>query len=294
MRAQICPVLDANDYLDRIFESKHLATRAVLKASKARVTNRYSDFLDATSKKTSIRKEAWTTIEKNALCGCYDGTTIPLNELKNSILKALQSQAEINLERCPYCMANAPDSWDHFLPKSCFPEYSVHHSNLVYVCYRCNFRKSDIHDDNHLLFCHPYYAVSNEVPVLQCQARIVASKLKLTFSCSAPAGNEALVKIANEHITRLGLVKNFQIDSAGIISSFIAELRQRCPTGLKEDQLRHIMQSKFESIDNALGPNAWEARLWHGLNKCAGLIDYFNEKIINQSITIRQGFDAPY
>jgi hypothetical protein len=189
-------------------------------------------------------------------------------------------------------MANAPDIWDHFFPKSCFPEYAVHHSNLVYVCSRCNFRKSDDYDEDELFFCHPYYTVNNEVPVLQCQATIVASKLKLRFYCSAPAGHETLVKIATEHIQRLGLEKNFGIDSAGIISSFVAELRQRCPTGLSEKQLQDIMRSKFESIDNALGPNAWEARLWNGLNNCAGLTEYLNEKIASQSISIRQGFDA--
>jgi hypothetical protein len=56
MRAQICPTLDANDYLDRIFESKHLDTRVVLQASNARVKNRYSDLLEATSRKISIKK----------------------------------------------------------------------------------------------------------------------------------------------------------------------------------------------------------------------------------------------
>lgn len=45
--------------------------------------------------------------------------------------------------KCPLCGINDVTDIDHYMPRSVFPEYSVHPFNLIPICHECN-KKGDI------------------------------------------------------------------------------------------------------------------------------------------------------
>ncbi len=44
---------------------------------------------------------------------------------------------------CPICGIKECEDMDHYVPRSLMPEYSVHLSNLIPLCHRCNINKGD-------------------------------------------------------------------------------------------------------------------------------------------------------
>jgi 5-methylcytosine-specific restriction endonuclease McrA len=96
-----------------------------------------------------------------------------------------------NAGACPYCglrlrrkpRERAYDS-DHYLPRSVFPEFSIHPLNLVECCDDCNdAKRSDYVDDNgHPLFLHPYFADCLCRRLLVASVRAVESVPSVEFS----------------------------------------------------------------------------------------------------------------
>jgi hypothetical protein len=75
-----------------------------------------------------------------SLRSCYAGTTTGIKRVKQAIANA---QAQRVLKYCPMCGTTLPRTYDHYLPASKFPEFSVHVLNLVPCCAQCNSIKDD-------------------------------------------------------------------------------------------------------------------------------------------------------
>lgn len=73
-------------------------------------------------------------------------------------LKELNGDADGELI-CPMCGIEVADEMDHFAPKSVFPEYATHLTNLIPLCHRCNSDKSDLWLDskNRQIFFNAYF-----------------------------------------------------------------------------------------------------------------------------------------
>ena len=46
-------------------------------------------------------------------------------------------------EKCPYCMLSEPGTFDHYIGKGEFPEFSILSKNLVPCCSKCNSKKGE-------------------------------------------------------------------------------------------------------------------------------------------------------
>ncbi|MDR5666104.1 hypothetical protein [Burkholderia cenocepacia] len=293
MRFQQLPGLDGRGYIGRIFRSKHAPNRQLLVNAEAVVFDRCNQYDQALEGMRTLQRREWDEEIKSALQSCYDGSTIPLNELKDGILEELRSQAEINLQRCAYCMLNEPATWDHYLPKTWFPEFSAYHANLVYVCFGCNNRKHDDFNDRDLIYCHPYYTVINDVAILHCVVSVIDDRLSIDYYCAAEGEHEEAGRIAQQHLTLLGLGARFKSEAASLVGGLIGELRTSFPNGVSEHVLAVLLRAKYAEAQAHLGVNAWDARLWHGLNQCADFIVYLNNRIANDAAPSAAGFDEP-
>lgn len=282
--------LDVNIYFPKIIERKHLKTRAALSAVQASVISLCEEYSKTLKKLSVPKQQAWTDETSDALKSCYSVGTQALSEHKDAILKGLKSQSEINVQRCAYCMLNDPKTWDHYLPKDHFPEYSVLHENLVYICYGCNQRKSNHFDKSQLIYCHPYFTVDEEGPLLHCQATIVAGKLCIQYYGANIGALEQAGTIAHQHLVRLELIDRFKSEAAGTVSGLIGELRQYHPNGVSQQTLDNVLERRYAEARNKLGCNAWDSRLWHGLASCAGFHAYANRKITQFGAPSSKGF----
>ncbi|HDR9584636.1 TPA: hypothetical protein QDC42_002834 [Burkholderia stabilis] len=255
--------------------------------------DRYDQYDRALGRMRALQRQEWGADIKSALESCYDGRTIPLNELKDNILEELKSQGEVNLQRCAYCMLNDPATWDHYLPKTWFPEFSAYHANLIYVCFGCNHKKHDHFDDYNLIYCHPYYTVVNDVAILHCVVSVIEDRLSIDYYCAAGGEHEAAGRIAQQHLILLGLDARFKSEASSLVSGLIGELRASFPNGVSGNALANILRVKYGEAVACLGVNAWDARLWHGLNRCDDFVAYLNRRIINDVAPSPVGFDEP-
>ncbi|WNG46819.1 HNH endonuclease [Archangium minus] len=73
--------------------------------------------------------------EREALLHSYEEETRPLSTLKGLIKSC---QTDLSRAECQYCCVSPPTTYDHYLPRSQYPEFAVHLRNLVPCCADCN------------------------------------------------------------------------------------------------------------------------------------------------------------
>jgi hypothetical protein len=282
--------LNVGTYLPEIIAAKHLKTRAILKAAQVNILTLCNDYAKALKGLNTPKQQAWTAETIEALKACYTVSTKALSSHKDAILKDLRSQSEINVQRCAYCMLNDPKTWDHYMPKDYFPEYSVFHENLVYICYGCNQRKSDHFDKNQLIYCHPYFTVDSKEALLHCEVTVANGKLSIQYYGAGEGKLNQAGVIANQHLVRLGLIERFKGEAASTVSGLIGELRQYYPGGVSKQALEQVLERRYAEAREKLGCNAWDSRLWHGLAACPDFLAYANSKIAQTSVPSSKGF----
>ena len=290
MRHQIIATLDVRKYLPLIIASKHLKTRVALEAVKQQVFDLCDAYDVALAKMAPPKEQAWTEEASDALKSCYGVGTAALSTHKDSILLALKAQAEINVQRCAYCMLNDPRTWDHYMPKDNFPEYAVYHPNLLYICFGCNQRKSNYFDKTELLYCHPYFSVDADEALLHCEVTVADGKLAIKYYGAAVGAFHVAGVIAQRHLLRLSLIDRFQGEASSMVSGLIGEFRQHFPAGVSVAALEGVLQRRYAEARSKLGSNAWDSRLWHGLANCPQFHAYANKKILAIDVPSSKGF----
>lgn len=282
--------LDVGTYFPEIVAHKHLKTRGLLKAVQVDVIALCNTYAKALKGLNVPKQSTWTVETVEALQSCYTVATKALSLHKDAILKALKTQSEINVQRCAYCMLNDPKTWDHYMPKDHFPEYSVFHENLVYICYGCNQRKSNYFDNSQLIYCHPYFTVDSEEPLLHCEVTVVTGRLSIQYYGGGEGKLNQAGAIAQEHLVRLGLIDRFKGEASSTVSGLISELRQYYPNGVSLQALDRVLERRYAEAREKLGCNAWDSRLWNALAECPEFITYANSKITQQDAPSSRGF----
>lgn len=76
----------------------------------------------------------------NMMYDCYGADLKMLSDYKNKLLY----EGEYKECTCPICGADSTSmDWDHYAPRSKYPELSLLYANLIPICHRCNDKKSD-------------------------------------------------------------------------------------------------------------------------------------------------------
>lgn len=73
---------------------------------------------------------------------------LSLYNYKNFMKSLIEDNGDHEIAYCPLCDANEVDSFDHYLPKKQFPEFSVHPWNLIPCCSKCNRFKKEVFLNN--------------------------------------------------------------------------------------------------------------------------------------------------
>lgn len=146
---------------DRLVARKQKRFQKKFQSISQRVKERYEEYFTNRGNPETIEESPWSGDKSTAdlLKKCYCSGA----SLDKEIVESARSVSTIY---CPYCCLQMPpqpmgknDESDHFLPRSCFPEYSTLAINLVTSCHHCNNHKSDdfVASDGSRLFLHPYF-----------------------------------------------------------------------------------------------------------------------------------------
>lgn len=138
------PFPDQSKYI-QIYESirdvKIARVKTPLIHNHAFVQERYSALnLETHSSLSQMLPDSRAEPIKDCLLSCYYKPTKPLNLLKVEIK---QFHSKHDRVFCPMCETTINQTFDHYLPSSLFPEFSVHAANLIPCCFICNSTKNN-------------------------------------------------------------------------------------------------------------------------------------------------------
>ena len=133
-----------NDEFDRfvvIIKEKYNPGKDCLIGIQNRVLTTYNRYLynfDDLQNSQGSEFDELETEEKKYLNLCYSSQTKTFEEKRGEIFS---NQSKQLIAFCPYCLLNKPNTLDHYLGKTEYPEYSILIKNLVPCCYDCNQKK---------------------------------------------------------------------------------------------------------------------------------------------------------
>ncbi len=217
---------------------------------------------------------------KNQLISCYSENKT-LNNLKaNIILKQeLHYQA-----KCPYCGISSKESFDHYLPKEDFPEFSVLSINLIPCCGKCNSKKGKrwVDENRNRLFINYYYDVIPDAKYLN--AKISFNRFTPTVSYEVVSNDNIhseLFNIIKSHYEKLNLCERFESHANDEASNFFLETRLAAEEKVDIEQQKQSLNRKIRTLRSSAGNNNWLVSLYEAIYQS----DEFFEKCYTKTLT---------
>lgn len=229
---------------------------------------------------TDITAFGYANIKKDDIHYCYDGSSSNLEKLK---LKIKNKQTGALKKTCPFCGIVSPNSFDHYLPKENFPEYSVHPLNLIPCCTTCNGKKSEYwqEDGNRAIINFYRDALPDEqflfvdINYLNADDEIPSINFSINNDNGIPGD---LYNIINKHFTRLDLCARYkeEIDKAisNIVITMISFNKSNDDAEIKEDIIKNA-----DSLCETYGNNYWIAVTLRGLANENNFINYIKDNL---------------
>ena len=288
MRTLRAPILNGLVRLREVIQAKQGRNREILDAVSPVVRGRYGVFitsrarLEAIPRRQMIEREGEED-EKSALLHCYDSPTVPLRKLKSDMIVALRAQGDVNLLQCPYCLVREPKTWDHFLPKDHYPDFSVMPMNLIYVCHSCNNKKSNRLYNAPRSVINSYFDRLPLEEMLECEITIQNGVPLLDYKISLNDQPSDVEAIVNRHFDKFELKDLYTKEGISLVSIFMDELAHRYPTGINQNTLVDEIDSRYSAIPLDWGANHWKAATFIGLRDCADFFACLNDHIQDRS-----------
>lgn len=263
---------DQNETLKLIYEAKksklkltdsedEYAVKDLIKNKYNTILDKYVEYKNSKNCLESIKQFPFSDLEKRALIHCYEYSTKALSNLKKEI-KLNQPNALRSI--CTYCGINNPGTYDHYIPKSQYPEYSVYGPNLIPCCNECNGIKGDRWKDegDKRLFFHFYYDSSPTIQIIESIITIEDDEPKVRFDFIKNNGNFEYETLENSfiienHFRRLDLLNRFR-DSC---NSYLAETINSLRAHKKFDEISIIdfLKEEHVGIVETYGINHWKS-----------------------------------
>lgn len=259
-----------------IFNSKNLAVRRVLTSKAEHLRYRMMQYVIYRKKLHLLEKCVYSSQESNALELCYDSDTIALSSLKKSILNNINEQNDYLLQKCPYCLVRYPDTWDHYMPKSKYPEFSVFSANLLRVCDTCNRKKSNGLVEIKKETIHTYFDILPEKDLLKCEIKVLSNNTPVSNFYIPNPNNLDIVRSLINHFNAFELNDLYKSESSSYISVLLQEIASNYIDGISKDIFIEEIRKKYNSLPLSRGHNNWEAAVLKGMCECAELVDVIN------------------
>lgn len=177
----------------------------------------------------SIVQANYPHAKKMALAGLYSYKSKHIKSLKNFLTHHPLFPDRI-LNTCQNCTINEVSSFDHVLPKTDYPDYSVNPLNLFPCCSVCNSKKLDrfTNDTGDRIFLNLY---TDKLPNKEYLfARFDDKNLPVFFLQNINGVSADLYSLIENHYRNLELLERFRAAShehLGYLSSVIRMLETR-------------------------------------------------------------------
>jgi hypothetical protein len=256
--------LPSMPYFDAIVDAKEEPRHARLVALKPTVGNCFQAYYQNRQQLHTVAATGLTDEAKDDLRNCYTGDTVPLHQLKRDII-AHQDPASAAL--CQYCGLNAaPRSFDHYLPKEAFAEFSTLSLNLVPCCLDCNQLKREAWLQNgQRMIVSFYYDTLPITQYLHASITLVAGVPEARFALS---GNAALYgglqATVQSHFEKLDLLNRYAKAWPAVLSEnrqWIHDIVQNAGVA----QAGTMLTQRATELAQAWSLNFWKVALYQAM-----------------------------
>lgn len=201
-----------------------------------------------------------------ALISCYESMTESFRSMRGQIFTC---QPEELLGLCPYCLHGEPQTLDHYIEKTNFPEFSILCRNLIPCCWNCNHKKIDKwRKGDERLFIHFYNDAFLHHRFLH--ARLIYGREsvipKIDFFLTKPDDMpDEEFRIVSSHFDVLELLSRYNKIAASHISAEVIACIKSNADGLSWDQIQQSLLHRANGQENIGGPNYWWAVIYKTL-----------------------------
>ncbi len=234
----------------------------------------------------------YTGEKKNTLHKLYKYKSKILKDLKNSLTKTVHDRKS---SRCQNCTISEVNSFDHFLPKDEFAEFSVNPINLFPSCTICNSYKGEIWRENSKrVFLNLYIDILPKKQYLFIDTNINGDDINLTYKLSNIDYNRVqkvlkqlkwssntlnftlkdydkqfytifstnfkLFNLINNHYHKLHLCTRFKENSGDIITELDIEIN-RYKSEISIENIKKVIVQQCNDYREIFGFNYWESIL---------------------------------
>jgi 5-methylcytosine-specific restriction endonuclease McrA len=265
------PNTDDRAMLDAIILGKIGDRRDRLIALKPRILRRYRRYYRCTRNLSRLRHSNLSNIQRADCEHCYDNGTAALADLKRIIKDVLPDR---NNFYCPLCGLSKWDTFDHFVPKSLFPEFAVLPQNLVACCWKCNHLKGNQWERDKPpailnAYHDPWPRKRFLVAFVDFDSHTGAS-VEFAVLNSLKSGRIARRRLTR-HAERLKLLQRFGEAGAAAVEDYRISLAKH---GQKSrTQRKRFLQQEAAGVEEKYGANHWRAVLLDALANCAPFLD---------------------
>lgn len=261
--------IDNYNLFDNVIEKKRIESRRILNSSKSKIVKRY-DLYCKKNLDIIFPTGDWDDQVKTHLVSCY-GSNVGLDSAKEKIRGAFIKEMKF---KCPFCMVNSSNTFDHYFDKADYPEYSIFTPNLIPCCSQCNSKKGTrmFNANGERLFIHFYYDV---IPMNQFlfirfhldEDNIPVSEISLEFS-----DDNYSSQLIKRHFYSLDLFDRYTSCITEKLSTLLEEIISYRESFMMY-QIKDIITKRWLSTIKIYGQNYLESSLLEGVLNSENFIE---------------------
>lgn len=215
-----------------------------------------TNYIDKTL--TGMMSSGYIEQRKSDLLNLYSYDNSVISKLKIKLTTSEFNRVE---NTCQNCTVGEVGSFDHFLPKDEFPEFSIHPKNLIPSCTKCNGKKSvNWRDGLSSIFLNLYL---DDLPDNQYLFVDIDYNLGLDYSFRVDNRNQinpALFRIIESHYRRLELPQRFKENSNKVVSELTNSINSYKNKLPRIEIINSVIESENSNIA-LYGSNYWQSIL---------------------------------
>jgi 5-methylcytosine-specific restriction endonuclease McrA len=253
----LVPLKRKTSYWDDIVDSKHLASRSPLQAIRHQVLTRFNVYVQHTAPNNleAMPASPFSPPHNGLLEGCY-ATSKNLAQLKTKIR---EKQNVLLRSECQYCNISEPNTFDHYLPKTEFPEFSALSINLIPCCSKCNTEKGEEWLQLGVRkIINFYYDPLPNIQYLNCTISYKGGVPQANFSINPAVIPIGLRTVITNHYDTLDLFDRYKKKSNSEITDVLNAISPNAGL-LNRAQIQNSLQFESASMQASKGTNYWRA-----------------------------------
>ena len=258
------PTIDSLDVFGKIADSKNPQAQENLKNIFHHIKSRYSEYSTHKANLAGISPSTLNTDNRNALLHCYSGETQELRRMKSEIKANHISSVGM---KCQFCGIEIISTYDHYLPKEKFPEFSVHAPNLIPCCSTCNNKKRTafLTELGERAIINVYYELIPNNQYLFSKIDFRSGFPVANFYLEKPSSHsECLFRLISEHYSRLNLLERYRENAPEILSETRVSIIFH-EHSISVDTARIWLRTEAEIISNRYSVNNWKVALLYAM-----------------------------